>query len=260
MELQIKKTVKAGNSSAVILPRSWLNKEVRVELVKKTSQIILLECIDIIDKYVELKEVIGIYLVGSYAREEEDETSDIDILVVTKNTDKEIIKYGIYNILIISKGLLKQKLNNDIFPIGQMIRESKTLLNSDYLESIEIKITKKNTEWYIKTTEEKLKIIKEIIKRIKNQDKKYLDNKIAYTLILRIRTLYIIEKLIKNENYSKNDFIGLIKKISKGKEAYEGYLAVKNDLKEKQMINLDEIEKLYDYLGSQLSEVKRLIK
>ena len=31
MEAQIKRAVKAGNSSAVILPRAWLNKEVRVE-------------------------------------------------------------------------------------------------------------------------------------------------------------------------------------------------------------------------------------
>ena len=29
MESKIKKTVKAGNSSAVILPRAWLNKNVR---------------------------------------------------------------------------------------------------------------------------------------------------------------------------------------------------------------------------------------
>ena len=36
MSVQIKKAVKAGNSSAVVLPRAWLNKEVKIELFKKT--------------------------------------------------------------------------------------------------------------------------------------------------------------------------------------------------------------------------------
>ena len=48
MEIQIKKAVKAGNSSAVILPRTWLNKEVRIELVKKTPDIILSDMIKIL--------------------------------------------------------------------------------------------------------------------------------------------------------------------------------------------------------------------
>jgi antitoxin component of MazEF toxin-antitoxin module len=45
MEIQIKKAIKAGNSSAVILPRAWLNKDIRVELIKKTPEIILSEVI-----------------------------------------------------------------------------------------------------------------------------------------------------------------------------------------------------------------------
>ena len=45
MEIQIKKTVKAGNSSAVVLPKSWLNQNVRVELIKKTPEIMLLDVI-----------------------------------------------------------------------------------------------------------------------------------------------------------------------------------------------------------------------
>jgi len=84
MEAQIKTTVKAGNSSAVILPRSWLDKDVRVELVKKTYETMLLDVINISKRYIDLKEIIGVYLVGSYARKEEDENSDIDILIQFK--------------------------------------------------------------------------------------------------------------------------------------------------------------------------------
>src|SRR3989344_5032805 len=232
MEIQIKKAIKAGNSSAVILPRTWLNKEVRIELIKKNSETILMDVIGIAKKNIPLKSIIGIYLVGSYAREEEDKSSDIDVLIITDNIDKEIIREGIYNLLIISSDLLKQKLNQDLFPVGQMIKEAKPLFNSSYLNLIEVKATSRNTKWYLDTTEEKLRIIEEIIENlekpqiqnsqrrtqrtnslihstplelkslkkfpseienyskssIKKTGKEYLDDKIAYTLILRIRT------------------------------------------------------------------------
>lgn len=111
METQIKRAIKAGNSSAVILPRSWLNKEVRVEIIKKTPEIILTDVINISKKYIHFSDIIGIYLTGSYAREEEDKNSDIDILIITRDIDKEMINEGMYNILMISSELLKQKLN-----------------------------------------------------------------------------------------------------------------------------------------------------
>lgn len=259
MEIQIKKAIKAGNSSAVILPKSWLNKEIRVELLKKTDEIILSDVIDILNKYINIKDIIGIYLTGSYARKEEDKNSDMDILVITSGIDKEMISKGIYNILVISSELLKQKLNQDLFPVGQMVREAKSLLNSNYLESIEVKVTKRNTKWYLDTTRDKLRIIKKVIDIAKNKNKKNLSDLIAYTLILRIRTLYLIKGLIENEDYSKRDFIKLIKKITNGTNAYERYLAVKNNLEDKKGINIEETEILYEYLKNQLKEIKRLV-
>ena len=254
---QIKKTVRSGNSSAVILPRSWLDKEVRVELIKKTSETILLEVIKVLREHLDLKEIIGIYLTGSYARGEEDENSDIDILVLTKDIDRKMIREGIYNILIISSELLKQKLENDLFPVGQMIKESKPLLNSEGINSIKVKVTKKNIKWYLDTTKDKLKIIKEVLDRKKN--KKYLSDIVAYTLILRIRTLHIIEKLIKDEKYSKRDFIKLIKKISKGADAYERYLIIKNNQEDKIKTSIKDAEKLYGYLKEQFEKIKKSV-
>lgn len=260
MEAQIKKAIKAGNSSAVILPRAWLNKEVRIELVKKTPERILYDVLEILKKNINLASVIGIYLVGSYARGEEDENSDIDVLIITRGVDKEMITEGIYNLLIISSELLHQKLNQDLFPIGQMLKEAMPLLNSHYLELIETKVTKKNVKWYLDTTEQKLEIIQKYIDDAKSKNKKYLRDKIAYTLILRIRTLEIIKKLIKNKDYSNKDFVRMIKKISNGKNAYERYLAVKNNSKEMQGISIEETERLYNYLKKDLIELKKLVK
>ena len=258
MEIQIKKAVKAGNSSAVILPRSWLNKEVRVELIKKTPEVMLLEIISIIKNYIEPNEIIGIYLTGSYARGEENKDSDIDILIITKETNREVINEGLYNLTIVSEGLLKQKLKEDLFPIGQMIRETIPLINSDYLSKIEIKVTKENTEWYLTTTRSKLAIIKKVIEALKNKNKECASDKIAYTLILRIITLNIIENLILGKAYSKKSIIKLIKRITKGKKAFERYLAVKNNLEDKEGISLREIEELYNYLTDYLSKIELL--
>lgn len=52
MEFQIKKAIKAGNSSAVILPRDWLNQKVRIELVKKTPEVILSDVLEILREHI----------------------------------------------------------------------------------------------------------------------------------------------------------------------------------------------------------------
>ncbi len=253
----VKKAVKAGNSSAVILPRAWLNREVRIELINKTPEIILADTLEIIKKYLCPEEIIGIYLVGSYARGEEDKDSDIDLLVITDDIDKELIKEGIYNILTVSYQLINQKLDENLFPVGQMIKEAKPLLNSNYLKSIEVKVTNKNVKWYLDTTEEKLSLIQKIIKKAKEKKKANLNDAVAYTLILRIRTLYIIEKLIKNEKYSKKEFLNLIKNLA-GLNVYEAYQNVKNNSEQKNKVTIEEIEKLNNYLKNKFEEIKRM--
>ena len=255
MSIEIKKAVKAGNSSAIILPRAWLNQEVRAELIKKTPETILFDVINIVRRYIDLKEIVGIYLVGSYARGEESRESDIDVLIISSSIDKEMIYDGMYNILIVSKELLQQKLKQDLLPIGQMMREAKPLINSSYLNSIEIKVNKKNIKWYTDTTKEKLELIKRILEKIK----KRTDNRIVYTLILRIRTLYIIQKLINNKEYSKKEFMKLIAKISGSANAYEAYLSIKNNSGEPNKATKEEAERLYCYLEKQLDNVNRML-
>lgn len=256
MEIQIKKTVKAGNSSAVVLPRAWLNKEVRVELVKKTPERILSDTIDILKEHIDIGEIIGVYLVGSYAREEQTNESDIDILVVTNSVDNEMISEGVYNILIVSNELLEQKLREDLLPIGAMLREAKPLLNSYYLSSLEVKVTKRNAKWYIESTEDKLRVVKDVLNKMKKSRRKYIDDRVIYTLVLRIRTLYIIEKLIKEKYYSKEEFVKLIRKISGNNKVYDGYVRVKNDIMGKREVGIEEAERLYEYLGDYLEKIR----
>ncbi|MEK6894869.1 MAG: nucleotidyltransferase domain-containing protein [Nanoarchaeota archaeon] len=256
MEIEIKKTVKAGNSSAVILPRAWLDQEVRVELIKKTPQKILYETLSIVGRYIDTKEIIGIYLVGSYARQEDSGESDIDILIVTSNVDKEMIHDGIYSILIISDELLRWKLENDLLPIGPMIKEAISLINSSYLNSIKITPTVNNLKWYIETTKDKLGLIRNVLDITKEK----VNDKVVYSLVLRIRTLYTILKLINNEKYSKKEFVRLIEKISGTTKVYDSYVLVKNNLEKDAVCTKEEAEKLYTYLANQLKKVIILLK
>ncbi|PIN88478.1 hypothetical protein COU61_04750, partial [Candidatus Pacearchaeota archaeon CG10_big_fil_rev_8_21_14_0_10_35_13] len=85
MELLTRKIIKVGNSAGVLLPRSTLGGRavIRIEKLRATPN----EILEIIKEC--LPGVIGVYLVGSYAREEEDE-SDVDVLVITEGINKKI--------------------------------------------------------------------------------------------------------------------------------------------------------------------------
>ncbi len=257
MNIQIKKAIKAGNSSAVILPRAWLHKEVRIELVRKSPAIILKEVIEILTNQIRSEEIIGIYLIGSYARGEEDTESDIDVLVITATTDKKELKEGNYSILIVSEPLLQKKLDQDILPVGPMIQEAKPLLNAPYLKNINIKVTQKNIKWYLDTTEEKLALIERVLEVRKSKGERYVEDTIAYSLVLRARTLQIINKLIQNKIYSKKELISLLKRVSGGETLYQRYHAAKQNTAEKKMLLLEEAERTYTYIKKELALLKK---
>ena len=93
MESISRKTIKSGNASAVVLPKSWLNMNVRIELLEKNKEIILQDVLDIVKSSIDLSEIIGVYLVGSYARKDNEYTSDIDVLIISEKTNRELINY-----------------------------------------------------------------------------------------------------------------------------------------------------------------------
>ena len=95
----IKKAFKLGNSAGVLLPIEWINKKVSVKLVEES---ISQDIFEILEKSNLLKNTIGIFLAGSYARGEETELSDIDVLILTDEINKQV-KIGKYEIIFISQ-------------------------------------------------------------------------------------------------------------------------------------------------------------
>ena len=86
MEL-LRNVSKWGNSAGVLLPREWMGNQVKIVLVDRTLEI-KKEALSILYPYLE--DILGIYLIGSYARGEQEKESDIDIIAVSKKTKKEM--------------------------------------------------------------------------------------------------------------------------------------------------------------------------
>lgn len=218
MEL-IKQTIKLGNSSAVILPRAWIKQKVKVQLIKETITDKILE---ILKERDILKEARGIYITGSYARDEQTTDSDIDILVITNSLNKQM-SINNYEITLISKSSLDSKIKTNLYLLAT-IKEAKTILNDSLLQyykalSPEIPI-KKHLEEIKKIT----KINSSSIELSKENKEKVADG-IIYSIILRLRELYLIDSIINNKKYSNQALLAKIQEINP--ELYNAYLRIK---------------------------------
>lgn len=246
----IKSVVKVGNSAGVILPKEWLNGKAQVKLVQKPLNI-KQEIFNILEPY--LKDICGIYLVGSYARGEQEDKSDVDILVITENENKRILN-GKYEVILISKYELEKTLRNNILPLLPMLKEAKTILNDKLIEKyVETSLTKKNLKFYVDITKSAMKMNKIAIEIDEMQNKNVSDN-IMYSLILNLRQTYIVDCLIKNKNPNKKDFLILVKKLTGSEKAYEAYVRSKNEEKTKKEINIKEAKEIYNYI---IKEIKK---
>jgi len=240
---RVKEIVQVGNSAGVILPREWLNGKARVVLVEEPLNI-RKDIFDITEEY--LNDIMGIYIVGSYGRGDETRESDVDVLVITNGINKKI-KKGRYDVLLISDESLQKELKENIIPLLPMLKEAKPILNSNLIEEYKkVHLTKKNVKPILDLTKSSLKVNKELI-NLANRGNK-LGDSLSYSLILGLRTLYILECLKRSKKWSTKELKRLIKNTTGSMEAYEGYLRVKAGKKEKRDLAPDEAQKLHDYL------------
>jgi len=252
----IKNTIRVGNSAGVLLPKSWLNSRVKVILEPLNVE---KDVLDILNEENLLKDTLGAYLVGSYARKEETIDSDVDILVITNNTDKTIRK-GRYDLLLVSKKEVERQLTKNILPILAMIKEGKTIINESLRKNyINNQLTRMNLKWHIETTKSAMKVVEEFIK-LAEENKEKVRDAAAYSLILRLRTLYIIDCLKKDKLWKKQEFLGLIEKISGSLIAYERYLESKNRDTKENKLPTEEARRLMDYINKKTKEIEKWLK
>lgn len=250
----IKPIIKVGNSAGVLVPKDWINGKARVELIQKPINV-KKDIFEILGHY--LKDIIGIYLVGSYARGEQTERSDVDILAVT-NKKSGRTKSGKYDVLLITKNDINKAINNSALPIIPMLKEAKTIINEEYLISVkESPLSKKNLKWNIDMIKAGVELSNAAINIAKEDNNKYCSDAVSYSLVLNIRTAYIIDCIKSKIKWSSTGLLSLIKEMSGSLEAYNGYSRVKNDEKIKSSLPVKEAEKLLEYLYKKLKTYEK---
>ena len=245
----IKQAFKLGNSAGVLLPIAWKDKKVAIKLIDKS---ISQEIFEILEEKNLLKKVIGIFLAGSYARGEETESSDIDILVVTDSINKQI-KKGKYEIILISKDKFKKAIIKSLY-LASLISEAKAILNEDFLNYWK----NKAPDISIKKHLDEIKSITRINERMIEIDEELEENVLdetLYSVVLRLRELYLIECLKNAKKPTNKEFIDLIRKIG-SEESYNAYLRIKNNLKSKKVISAKEAGALIDEIKKRVANLE----
>jgi len=256
--MQITKNVlKWGNGAGVLLPREWIDQEVKIILIDRTLQI-RKEVFNILEKY--LTDVLGIYLVGSYARGEQSERSDIDVLVISNKIKKEI-NSGKYHISIVPFSAAQNTLNKYPLMIYPRLIEAKTIINQKLLEELKsTKISKDSFREFFKATKRIIKINEEFIKLDKLEGDNLLSEGILYSLILRLRGIFIVKSILNNKKYFKKEFKRWLVKIISNKEyeeVYMVYTSVKDNKKIKANIKISVAEKLLDLIKKEIKELEK---
>jgi predicted nucleotidyltransferase len=248
METLIKQTREVGTSAGVLLPRKWLNKQVVVTLHSPNKADIASDVIGILfDKDLN-EEARGIYLYGSYARGDYDFNSDIDVLVITRKVNK-LIKYKNFEILLVSEDNFSKNIAHSLHYLS-LLKEAKTLLNENLIEKFKIKKIKLDFKDELNEIERIIKINEETAFLCKD-NKKNIPDGIVYSVVLRLRELYMIKCLIPNKLFSKADFLKFT-----GDKNYSTYNRIKMNKREENNTKYEEISNLLSLSRKWLNELK----
>ncbi len=248
METIIKQTREVGTSAGVLLPRKWLNKQVVVTLFLPSKEEIAKDILDILIKKNLNGEIKGIYLFGSYARGDYDANSDIDVLVITKETNK-LIDYKNYEITLISEENFSKRLPVSLYYIS-MLKEVEAIINESLIEKYSKSKHALNIKKMLNEIKGVLKINKDIIKLSGEHNRKIPDG-IVYSIVLRLRELYMIKCLVSNKSHSRGDFLKIC-----GERNYTAYARIKRNEKEMNEIASNEVKNILDLSEKWLKELK----
>ncbi len=248
----IREVSAVGNGAHVFAPKEWIGE--KIILIRKPKKPIKDNIIDSLK--MNLDSIEGVYLTGSYARGEEEKDSDIDVFVIA---NKKVSIENDENIQLISikKERISEAIKLNPVLIYSLIHEAKTIINEDLLKELKDKYKPKITDFseYIKET-----------KRISSLNRDMLDEEIdpydlkghAYSIILRLRGVYLIKSLLKNRKYSNSEFKKLILKNSRidYESIYLAYRSVKNNTDEKIKLKKDELISLLNTLDKEIKNLE----
>src|SRR3989338_748111 len=104
-----KEVVSFGNGSIVYAPKKWIGQKVLVILQEKPFDI-KAQILEVLKPYLGCVE--GVFLFGSFARNEQSDSSDIDVLVIA-NRKFDLTKVQNFDFLVKTKEEFVSELKND---------------------------------------------------------------------------------------------------------------------------------------------------
>lgn len=255
-EKMIRRVTEIGNGAHIFAPKEWMNDEVMIVRIPKKNP--KEELIRILSPH--LDKIIAVFLFGSYARNEEESNSDMDVFIIS--SEKFTIQSKDIEAIVVQKDKIElaKKLNPILF--YSMIIEAKPIINSDYL--YELRKEKINFDYFkdfLKDTKRMIEINKEDIERDELINQKS-DESSVYSLILRLRGVFIINLLLKDKKYSKKEFKEFLIKNSKidYEKIYNIYSNVKNNKKTKEEIGSEQTESLLNLLIKETAKIMKKLK
>ena len=246
-----------GNGAHVFTPKEWVNEKVLIiRLDKKDIKEKILERL-----YPHLDQIIAVSLYGSYARKEENDDSDIDVLVIAKERFNLEKKKG-WDITIIPKDKFQQALELNPILIYSVLNEAVPIINEEYLDNFKKdKIKVKYFKPFLEETLASLSSDKEILGLDKITGK-FASSSLIYSLFLRLRGIFIINSLLAKEDYSNLLFKKWILDNCKVKyeKIYSSYKSIRNNEVKKEEVLLNEAESLLILLEKELTKLIARIK
>lgn len=258
----VKVATSLGNGSHVILPKDWEGYEVKLSRVENIDP--KRDILKMLAPY--LSDIIGVYLYGSYARKEQGPNSDIDVIVISDKKLGFIEFTKPFDVTIIEKSNLNRfkKANPVLF--YSFLLESNPIFNSSFLADLrdkELKDFKKYFRSYIADTSRTIEINNKLLNLNKEDNTLNADKNLIYSLILRLRGIYIIDSLLREEKFSNEGFLKILKKKIAHQDPnvyYDLYRAVRDNKRPKNSVSLKEAEDLIILLTDLLNEVSSKLK
>ncbi|MFH1711206.1 MAG: DUF2080 family transposase-associated protein, partial [Nanoarchaeota archaeon] len=246
------KVTEIGNGAHVFAPREWLNDEVIIVRTPRMNP--KEEIIKVLGPY--LDKVIAVFLYGSYARGEQERDSDIDVLVISR--EKFSVKSKNMEIVVIPESRIKSAIKLNPLLFYSMLNDALPIINSFYFEKLkQEKIDFSLFNEVIEDTKGSLNSSQKIMDMDYRLKSKLASESVVYSLILRLRGLFIIDILLKNKRYSKQSFKNWLVTNSNVdyEKVYNIYRAVRDNKKVAEKVPIEQAESLIELL---FKEIKRL--
>ncbi len=253
----IRKVTGIGNGAHIFAPKEWLHDEVVIIRVPKKNP--REELVKLLSPH--LDKIIAVFLYGSYARDEQTSKSDMDAFVIS--TKKFSIKSKDIEVIVVPEEKIEtaKKINPILF--YSILQEAKPIINQTYLEKLrKEKIKPVYFKDFLEDTKRLIEINKDMIELDKLDKNKNISESTIYSLVLRLRGIFITNLLLKRKEYSNKVFRDFLVKNSKinYEKIYNIYRSVRDNKKTEEKVKIEEAESLLNLLIKETQKLKKKLK